>query len=123
MEENKLVVVPLLFLALFSMLFMFQVSYTGASFNGQEREFPELFSPRQISPAFDDSLTIIADNLVWSFETAAAEAKGPVLSLLGLEGYQFGQPKHQAVARLNSDSQDSQVLGASIIDPYYAGIR
>jgi hypothetical protein len=122
MEENKFVVVPLLFLALFSMLFMFQVSYTGASFQGQERPFPEIFSPRQISPAFDETLTIIADNLQWSFSTAGSELKGPVLSFLGLEGYRFGPANHSVVAKVNPmdwSDPSPQVLGASIQDPYY----
>jgi hypothetical protein len=122
MEENKFVVVPLLFLALFSMLFMFQVSYSGASFQGQERPFPEIFSPRQISPAFDETITIIADNLHWSFSTAAGELKSPLLSFLGLEDYRFAPPNHSVIVKVDPmdwSDPSPQVLGASIEDPYY----
>lgn len=121
-DDNPVAVMSLLFVALFSMMLMFQISYSGASFNGVERSPIEVFSPRQISPAFDEKLSIIAENLRWSFSTAAEEAKGPVLSFLGLEGYKFGQPRQSSVARVNPfdlNEQQPRVLGARVNNPAY----
>ncbi len=119
-DDNPVAVMSLLFVALFSMMLMFQISYSGASFDGVERAPLEAFSPHQISPAFDRAISIIADNLRWSFSTAASEVKGPVLSILGLEGYKYGQVKHPSVTRVSSRSfneKKSRVLGARIDNP------
>lgn len=124
-DDNPVAVMSLLFVALFSMLLMFQISYSGASFGGVERAPIEIFSPRQISPAFDNLISVIAENLHWSISTAAAEAKGPALSLLGLEGYKYGQVRSYSViskAKANNwkIQTEARVLGARIDNTAYS---
>jgi hypothetical protein len=123
-DDNPVAVMSLLFVALFSMLLMFQISYSGASFNGVERAPIEMFSPRQISPAFDNMISIIAENLQWSISTAAAEAKSPVLSFLGLEGYKYGQARsYSAISKARANDwkiqAEARVLGARISSSAY----
>lgn len=122
-EEYK--VGLLLIAVLFSQTLWFSVVYTGASWNEQERQMPNLFQPVQISQKFDNDLSVIADNLHWSLATAYESAKQPVLSFIGVntdldQGY-VAQPSfafHHIFRSNNSFAENSvsnsapKVLGA-----------
>lgn len=104
MRKEQYIVMPLLAIALIAQAFLFAVTYSNASFGGVERAFPQAFAPAQISPALDRGISVIAENLTYSVNTAVAQAKGPVLSFFGLENYKYGQPRYTALV-----SQTSQL--------------
>lgn len=130
MTKEQKVEMPLLVAAVFSLAFLFSVSYTNASFTALERPLPDPFAPENISPKFAYFLETVSENMEWAVETAAAEAKGPVLAFLGLEDYQFGQPRHtslasQAQLRILGQEEESQAVIAEgtpqVLGAYYSG--
>ena len=126
--KEQHLVAPLLFVALFSLTFLFAVSYTSSSFTKEEVAMPDIFGPATISPAFDHVLSVIADNLSWSVTTAAVQVKSdlaqiPVSKFFGVDNYQFGQPRYTALESNLSPSNipnHGVVLGAFTVSPVYA---
>jgi hypothetical protein len=120
MNKEQRIVMPLLATALFSMSFLFGVSYTNASWTGSERPLPELFAPHQISYQFDKSISIISENLAWSLTTSSNVAGEAVLNatvaFLGIDQGLFDtNPSQFAIARRASTvvEMTGSVLGAS----------
>jgi hypothetical protein len=132
LEDKPFVVLPLVALALVVNMFLFNVAYTNASFNGAERAMPDPLA--QLTRPLDEKISVIAENLTWAVSTAAEVIKPEALALLGLEDYKFGMPRFTALApqspeqtfaaSANTDSVNSgQVLGASIQNPEYIVIQ
>lgn len=119
MIQEQRVVLPLLATALVSMSFLFGVTYTNASWDGLERPVPELFSPRQISVSFDNTLNVIAENLAWSLSVSSHVATESVtnatMAFLGIDEnlYDTG-PSHYAIVRHKPVTLTGAVLGASV---------
>lgn len=127
-EEH--LIAPLLFVALFSMTFLFCVAYTQASFNGSENAFPDTFSFQRIAPPVATFVNTIADNFVWSVETAhsaaaeeLAQVHIPVAEFFGLENYHYGATRYTALqsrpSYLDAPSH-GEVLGIYVIAPQSA---
>lgn len=121
--SEKHLVAPLLLAALMANFLLFAVSYSNASFSGYERALPS-FGLEQITYQMDQTIDVVMDNFVWAIDTAYAEAQPKIVAFLGLEGYEFGQPRSTALAsqqRLSHqvDAGTSQVLGVSIMSPLF----
>jgi hypothetical protein len=112
-SENPKVILPLLAIALASQLFLFNITYTNASFAGQQFYVRDYLAPSQIISAnFDRQLTIIADNLVWSVSTAIAVAQPQITAFFGLNNYKYGQNRYTSLESNVSLNTPPQVLGA-----------
>jgi len=98
--HSPVLVVALAAIAMFSQLFLLGVSYTNADYQQTEIPVRDYLAPAQlISPAFDQDLTIIAQNLRWSVTTAAEAARQPVIAFLGIDdSNQIVQPGYSTLA-------------------------
>jgi hypothetical protein len=96
-KDDRHIVLPLLGVAVFSLMFLFSVTATRASFTGQENPFPEVISMKKIFPPMDAATTQIAVQMRWALKLPLDGVKKPVLSFLGLSDYKFGQVRHSAV--------------------------
>ena len=120
-KSDAHIVMPLLIVALAANLFLFAVSYSNASFYGQERAFPDIFGPAQISQNLDKGINQIVLNVQDSLNFVATEIQPAVVAFVGLDGYQYGLTRQTALAPQEQSYTTPQgaVLGAVYYNPAY----
>ncbi len=118
-QSDAHIVMPLLVVALAANLFLFAVSYSNASFNGEERAFPDLFGPAQISQNLDQAINHVVFNVQDSLNFVATEIKPAVVAFVGLDGYHYGASRQTALAPQVQSYTQGAVLGAVYYNPAY----
>lgn len=126
-RQERVIVVPLLFLALFSLTFLYAVSYSSASFQKQEVPFPDYFGPASISPKLDKALNDIAIGYEETIQIVISESKEPLKQFFGLQNYKYGQPMHTSIAGRHPNRNiaaqrqlQPAILGITSVNPAYA---
>lgn len=120
-QSDAHIVMPLLVFALAANLFLFAVSYSNASFYGQERTFPDIFGPAQISQNLDHAINQVVFNVQDSLNFVATEIKPAVVAFIGLDGYHYGASRQTALAPEVQSyvTEQGAVLGAVFYNPAY----
>ena len=134
-KREKVLTMGFLGFALAAQLFLFEVAYTNASFNGSEYSIPNFLTPSQVvSVSFNNKLNIIAENLRWSVGTSTQVVQGQALAFLGIQpanqlpvsNFAVAKlmtqptPVTTAVASVNNFPSKPQVLGAYQVNPEYS---
>lgn len=126
-RQERVIVIPLLFLALFSLTFLYAVSYSSASFQKQEVAFPDYFGPASISPKLDRVITNIAMGYREATIAVISESKEPLKQFFGLQNYKYGQPMHTTLAARHPNRNiaaqrqlQPAILGITNVNPAYA---
>ncbi len=126
MHQEKHLVMPLLFAAVFANLLLLSVTFTNASFSGSERTMPD-FGISKVTAQLNNTIDTVQQNLVWAVGEATAIVKPQLVAFLGLEGYQYGAPRFSALLPSDNqvavdqtiDASAGQVLGISIVNPLF----
>ena len=80
--------------ALFSMMFLFSVSFTNASFQGTEVPVPRTWNVAEVvAPQLNDTLAVVGQTLGWSVATAADQVGQPVLNFFGVVSSSQSSPQ------------------------------
>ncbi len=114
-ESEKWKVASLAVAAVFSMMFLYGVSATSASFQGTAYPLSPAWNPaNDIAPQLNATLAVVGQNLGWSVEVAAPQIEAPILAFLGIDSSVVAESQPVTVPQLQS-----AVLGATHVNSDY----
>jgi hypothetical protein len=115
-EKEKWAVASLAVAAVFSMMFLYGVSATNASFQGTAYPLSPAWNPaNDIAPQLNATLAVVGENLGWSVRTAAPQLEAPVMAFLGIDSSSVEAESQPVTA----PQLQSAVLGATHVGANY----
>lgn len=113
-EDQKWKVVSLAVAAMFSMMFLYGVSATNASFSGTALPLSPSWNPASdVAPQLNAALAVVGQNLGWSVQVAAPQLEEPALAFLGISNSSGSYYGVVAESQPVAPQLQSAVLGAA----------